>query len=85
VDGNHITLSKPDPEVFLKGAQLLGLDPSECVVFEDAAAGVEAGKAGGFAVVGLGDPSVLGDADLVLPSLADFTLTTLREALGWDT
>ena len=46
VDGNHITLSKPDPEVFLKGAQGLGVQPAECIVFEDAAAGVEAAKAG---------------------------------------
>lgn len=67
IDGNHITLSKPDPEVFLKGAQALGLEPAECLVFEDAAAGVQAARTGGFPVVGIGSPEVLDGADAVLP------------------
>ncbi|MGM9631653.1 MAG: beta-phosphoglucomutase [Eubacteriales bacterium] len=54
-DGNNITRSKPDPEVFIKGALFLGLQPSECYVVEDAKAGVDAGKAGGFATIALGD------------------------------
>lgn len=83
VDGNHITLSKPDPEVFLKGAQALNVIPSQCVVFEDAASGVRAGKAGGFAVVGLGDESLLGEADWVLPTMQGLTLERLCTTLGW--
>ena len=47
-DGNNITRSKPDPEVFLKAAEFLGLEPAECIVVEDAVAGAEAGHAGGF-------------------------------------
>lgn len=54
-DGNNITHSKPDPEVFLKAAQFLGLDPAECIVVEDAVAGAEAGHAGGFTVACVGD------------------------------
>lgn len=54
-DGNNITHSKPDPEVFLKAADFLGLDPEECYVVEDAKAGVDAGRAGGFTTVALGD------------------------------
>ena len=77
VDGNHITLSKPDPEVFLKGAQGLGVQPEECIVFEDAAAGVKAAKAGGFFAVGLGDPELLGAADIVKPDLKDVRLHDL--------
>ena len=77
VDGNHITLSKPDPEVFLKGSQGLGVQPAECIVFEDAAAGVAAAKAGGFFVVGLGAPEVLGAADVVKPDLKDVRLHDL--------
>ena len=77
VDGNHITLSKPDPEVFLKGAQGLGVQPAECIVFEDAAAGVAAAKAGGFFAVGLGDPEVLGAADVVKPDLKGVRLHDL--------
>lgn len=54
-DGNNITNSKPDPEVFVKGAQFLGLECSECYVVEDAKAGVDAGRAGGFTTIALGD------------------------------
>jgi beta-phosphoglucomutase len=73
VDGNMITLSKPDPEVFLKGASMLGLRPSEIAVFEDAVAGIEAARDGGFIVIGIGEPAVLGGADLVVPSLKQFS------------
>lgn len=54
-DGNCITHSKPNPEVFLKAAEMLGLKPEQCVVVEDAHAGVEAAKAGGFACAAMGD------------------------------
>ncbi len=54
-DGNNITHSKPDPEVFIKAAHYLGLDPSECYVVEDAKAGIDAGRAGGFITFALGD------------------------------
>jgi beta-phosphoglucomutase len=73
IDGNQITLSKPDPEVFLLGAQALGLDPSECLVFEDAVAGVEAARTGGFPVIGIGSPEVLGAADAVLSGFEGLT------------
>jgi len=54
-DGNNITHSKPDPEVFLKAAQFLDLEPAECIIVEDAVAGAEAGHAGGFTVACVGD------------------------------
>lgn len=54
-DGNNITRSKPDPEVFLKAAEFLGLEPGACIVVEDAVAGAEAGHAGGFTVACVGD------------------------------
>lgn len=53
-DGNNITRSKPDPEVFLKAAEYLNLQPCECIVVEDAEAGIDAGNAGGFETVGIG-------------------------------
>lgn len=53
-DGNNITRSKPDPEVFLKAAEYLNLQPCECIVVEDAEAGIDAGNAGGFITVGIG-------------------------------
>ena len=54
-DGNCITHSKPHPEVFLKAAAMLGMDPADCLVVEDAHAGVEAGVAGGFECAAIGD------------------------------
>lgn len=53
--GNEITHSKPDPEVFLKAAGKMGLAVSECLVVEDACAGISAASAGGFDSAGLGD------------------------------
>lgn len=53
-DGNNITHSKPDPEVFLKAAQFICLSPAECMVVEDAEAGIDAACAGGFASAGIG-------------------------------
>ena len=57
-DGNQITRSKPDPEVFLLAARLLGLAPAECLVVEDADAGVEAALAGGMKALGVGSAAV---------------------------
>ena len=54
-DGNCITHSKPHPEVFLKAAAMLGLSPADCLVVEDARAGVEAAVAGGFDCASIGD------------------------------
>lgn len=62
-DGTNVSKAKPDPEVFLKGADLLGLSPEECVVFEDAVAGIEAAHRGGMKCIGVGDPQVLKEAD----------------------
>ncbi|MDC7238965.1 MAG: HAD-IA family hydrolase, partial [Spirochaetales bacterium] len=55
VDGNHISNSKPDPEVFLLGAEKLSQNPDTCIVFEDAQAGIEAALAAGMTAVGVGD------------------------------
>jgi len=69
IDGNKVSKSKPDPEVFLLGAQALGVAPSACVVYEDAEAGVEAAKAGGMYAVGIGLAENLPKADIVVPGL----------------
>jgi len=79
IDGNKVTKAKPDPEVFLKGAEELEVEPAECVVFEDAIAGVEAAKAGGMKAVGIGAPDVLTKADLVLSGLDKMTVGMLEE------
>lgn len=72
IDGNNVVNGKPHPEVFLKGAEALGLEPSECVVFEDSIAGVQAAKAGGMSSVGIGDAETL-QADIHFTALGDTT------------
>lgn len=74
IDGNQVTRSKPDPEVFLKGAAALHFQPNECVVFEDALAGIEAAKAAGMYSIGIGTEVVLGIADKVVPGLYALTV-----------
>lgn len=78
IDGNKVSKAKPDPEVFLKGAEALGVAPSVCVVFEDAIAGVEAAINGGMKVVGIGSPSVLKGANLVVNGLDEMSLEKLK-------
>jgi beta-phosphoglucomutase len=77
VDGRHTSHSKPHPEVFVTGAQNLGVLPSETIVFEDALSGIDAALAGGFYAIGLGQPEVLKKAHWVIPSLQSFNLSQL--------
>ncbi len=77
VDGNDLTQSKPHPEVFLKASDQLGISPAHCVVFEDAQSGVQAAKSANMRCVGIGSMDVLGAADVVIPSLVDFSADTL--------
>lgn len=79
VDGNTVTASKPDPEVFLKGAAALGIAPVHCVVFEDAIAGIEAAKAAGMKSVGIGDRETLTGADTVVPGLKFMSIEKLNK------
>lgn len=78
IDGNHVSKAKPDPEVFLKGAEALQVQPDDCVVFEDAIAGVEAALAGGMKVVGIGLPEILNKANLVVSGLDKMNLEKLN-------
>jgi beta-phosphoglucomutase len=74
ISGNEVTQAKPDPEVFLKGANELGLKPSECIVFEDAEAGIEAAINGNMKSIGIGSSDILGKADLVVDGLHDISV-----------
>lgn len=70
VDGNAPARSKPFPDLFLLAANKFGLKPTDCLVVEDAAAGIEAAHAAGMLALGLGPFERVGNAELVLPSLA---------------
>lgn len=78
IDGNKIAHAKPNPEVFLKGAEALGVNPSNCVVFEDAEAGIQAAINAGMHSIGVGSPSVLGKADFVISSFDEITVDRLN-------
>lgn len=77
IDGNKVTNAKPDPEVFVKGAEALGLLPPECIVFEDSAAGILAAHACQMAVVGIGNQNILKEADICISGFEDRTVEKL--------
>ena len=80
-DGHSVERQKPAPDLFLHAAEQLGLSSAECVVVEDAAAGIEAALAGGFRTVGLGPKERVGKAEVILPSLEGVKLATLLNRL----
>jgi len=75
IDGNKISFSKPDPEVFIKAAKELKSNPKNCVVFEDAAAGIEAAHNAGMKAIGVGSPEVLCKADLIVPDFKNIDIS----------
>ena len=79
VDGTMITHSKPHPEIFLLAASKLGVEPKECLVFEDAEAGVEAALAAGMKCVGVGATQQLGKANKVISKTGEFKISCLQE------
>lgn len=76
-DGSDITRSKPAPEVFLLAAERLGLPPADCLVVEDALAGIEGARRAGMAVFGIGSPDKLPGVTHLAPDLAHVTVEEL--------
>lgn len=81
-DGYSVEKSKPAPDLFLFAAEKLGVSPQNCIVVEDATAGIEAGLAAGMKVVGLGPKERVGKAHIVLPSLEAITWKDLQHHLA---
>jgi sugar-phosphatase len=69
ITAESVGASKPDPEGFLKGAAELGVEPADCVVFEDSGAGIAAGRAAGMTVVGVGPRAAVHRPDVAVPDL----------------
>ena len=78
VDGNDVSKAKPDPEVFLLGAERTNSNPEECVVFEDAVAGIQAANNAGMLSIGIGDKEVLKEADLVAKNFTELNLENIE-------
>lgn len=83
MSGEDVSHGKPHPEIFLKTAAAMNVDPKNCLVIEDAKSGVEAAKAAGMKCIGLDNPNSgpqdLSKADIVLKSLRDFDLATVKK------
>lgn len=78
VDGNDVSKAKPNPEVFLLGAKRIGIPASQCIVFEDAYAGIEAAKKAGMLAIGVGNRKSLPHADMLVETLENFDLSVLK-------
>jgi len=81
IDGTKVSKAKPDPEVFVKGAEALGLECGDCIVFEDAVAGVQAAHNGKMKAVGVGSPEILKEADYVIPGFDGLKIDDIVEKL----
>ncbi len=81
VDGNNVTKAKPDPEVFLIGANKLGVQPIKCIVFEDAVAGIAAANNAKMTSIGIGDSQTLSEADYNFNDFTEIDLAFLEGLL----
>ncbi len=82
VDGNDVTKAKPDPEVFLIGAKKLNTAPENCIVVEDAIAGIQAANSAKMTSIGIGDKTVLSEADYVFESMNEITSDFLQNLIN---
>ena len=79
VDGNKVSRAKPDPEVFLIAARDIHMAPEQCVVFEDAVAGIEAANTADMISVGIGDPKVLSSAQYVFKDFTQIDINFIKQ------
>ncbi|VAW23542.1 Beta-phosphoglucomutase [hydrothermal vent metagenome] len=82
VDGNDVSKAKPNPEVFLLGAEKLGMKPENCIVFEDAIAGIKAANAAKMISIGIGDKKVLSEAAYVFMDMTEITSDFLKNLIN---
>jgi beta-phosphoglucomutase len=76
-DGNIVSKAKPDPDVFIKAAEMVNVKPGRCVVFEDAVAGVQAALNAGMMCIGVGSPKILTKAHYVVSGLKEMNIERL--------
>lgn len=81
VDGNNVTKAKPDPEVFLLAAKQLGVNANNCVVFEDAVAGVEAANAAKMISIGIGEKEVLSKAQFIFKDFTEISTDFMKDLI----
>ena len=79
VDGTNVSKAKPDPEVFLIAAKQLEMLPEDCIVFEDAVAGVQAANSANMISIGIGDAKILHEADYIFRDFTEISTDFLKE------
>ena len=84
VDGNEVEKAKPDPQVFELAARHLGVPAAQCVVFEDAQAGIEAANAAGMLSIGIGQAGVLSEAHRVFRDFTEIELSYIDRLLNLE-
>lgn len=82
VDGNNVSRAKPDPEVFLVASKLLNVNPSNCVVFEDSVAGIQAANTAQMTSIGIGDSSILSEANYCFRDFTEINTNFLSKLVG---
>lgn len=82
VTAESVSASKPDPEGFLLGARLLGIDPEECIVFEDSGAGIQAGLAAGMRVIGVGPHAAAHQPTVTVDDLTQVSIAPTAEGFA---
>lgn len=84
VDGNDVSKAKPDPEVFLIGANLLDIEPENCIVFEDSVAGVQAANIANMISIGIGEQSVLHEADYIFKDFTEMSQEFIEQIISGE-
>ncbi len=82
LDGNSVIKGKPNPEVFLKAADGLQVPPTECIVFEDSIAGIQAANAADMISIGIGEQNVLNEADYVFKDFTELSVEFLKSLMN---
>jgi beta-phosphoglucomutase len=81
IDGNNVTKGKPNPEVFLKASEKLAINPENCIVFEDAIAGIQAANSANMITIGIGDKNILNEADFVFNDFTQISTDFIKELI----
>lgn len=82
VDGNNVTKAKPNPEVFIKAASLINIMPEDCIVFEDSQAGIQAANSANMISIGIGEKSVLSEADYIFNDFTEISKSFLQQLIN---
>jgi beta-phosphoglucomutase len=82
VDGNDVSNAKPDPEVFIQGAKKVNFSNEQCIVFEDSVAGIQAANIAGMTSVGIGEETILHEAQFVFPDFTHINLNFIQNLIN---